>query len=386
MSSCVEEKGSVANWYHKTKLGEGISGHVFLLTRSESKDATPSSSDLVRLPSDKKFLVMKQSLPERRDKEWQNEFALLRYIATLGPEVKDYCVLLADDVYTGYDEAGNFKFFFDYLGPEYVDLFDFIKLSSVTFSRHLESTWALIYNVVRDLLRGVHVLHDAGIIHFDIKPENIMVHCSTGRVKFIDFGRSWYLSAQPTHGASTTDAAAGTAASTADAAVASSASSAAGTVAVPAQQTIAEMPLDRRGSTYYYAPELYKEATHPRSHTDKEVYSIGVTADLWSLGQTIFSLCSGFLLLESNYFRNWLWTACGIASLQGWWRVAYHSECPLQPPLYALFRETRLASLFLRSGRVQTTDAYPAPTCATLTPRAENCRRSLAGRRRRYSR
>jgi serine/threonine protein kinase len=45
-----------------------------------------------------------------------------------------------------------------------------------------------IYQVARDLLRGLHYLHSQGVVHADLKPANIYVPPRGGAARLMDFG------------------------------------------------------------------------------------------------------------------------------------------------------------------------------------------------------
>ena len=47
---------------------------------------------------------------------------------------------------------------------------------------------AAVCRVARDLLRGLAVAHESGLVHRDIKPANLWVEQKSGRVKILDFG------------------------------------------------------------------------------------------------------------------------------------------------------------------------------------------------------
>jgi len=46
--------------------------------------------------------------------------------------------------------------------------------------------------VCAEVAEAVHHLHDMGIVHRDVKPDNVMLEAGTGRAKLIDFGLAWY--------------------------------------------------------------------------------------------------------------------------------------------------------------------------------------------------
>lgn len=75
--------------------------------------------------------------------------------------------------------VGNLVFF----SMEYVDgetLYDFLQ-------RHKHATPAQILRIVAEAAAGVAAAHDAGILHRDIKPQNLLI-ARNGRVKVTDFG------------------------------------------------------------------------------------------------------------------------------------------------------------------------------------------------------
>lgn len=67
------------------------------------------------------------------------------------------------------------------------------KRFSETVFRNYEGTWRLqpgvVVFILRGVLRGLERLHHANFLHYDVKPENVMVD-RLGSVKLIDFGRA----------------------------------------------------------------------------------------------------------------------------------------------------------------------------------------------------
>ena len=51
--------------------------------------------------------------------------------------------------------------------------------------------------VLRDLARALHFAHDHGIVHRDVKPENVYLEAATGRALLSDFGSAVSLHADP---------------------------------------------------------------------------------------------------------------------------------------------------------------------------------------------
>jgi Protein kinase domain len=61
----------------------------------------------------------------------------------------------------------------------------------VTSTENLESN---LFSIAKQLIEGIAFMHEQGVAHLDLKPENIIVDSSTGRLSIIDYSVSQRVS------------------------------------------------------------------------------------------------------------------------------------------------------------------------------------------------
>ena len=72
-----------------------------------------------------------------------------------------------------------------WLVTEYLQ--DYTELDQL-IGRHPHESVLDKIEMYKDLIDGLNIIHEAGIAHMDVKPENIMVNVRNGQIKYIDFG------------------------------------------------------------------------------------------------------------------------------------------------------------------------------------------------------
>ena len=133
--------------------------------------------------SDGRRVAIKQVTASKVSKwaSWNGRKVPLELKLLLSVQSQEGVVKLLD-----FYEANNCFIFVMEKPSECKDLFDFI-----TEKRYLEES--LARNFFRQIVTTVLACHSKGVIHRDIKDENILVDLITGKLKLIDFGSGAFL-------------------------------------------------------------------------------------------------------------------------------------------------------------------------------------------------
>jgi len=179
------------------------------------------------------FVIKKLPLNERSN----NELTILKYLSQ-------------------FDDLENYisKYHTDYKDKNYLYIV-MSKLSgrSLAYFKKHELSCQQYKDIAQHLIKGLSIIHSHGVIHRDIKLENIMI--DQGMAKYIDFGLSCFIDDD-------------------------------------------DCLMLSRGTMHYISPEmitLYQSEEYPEDIVDKLIAS-----DVWALGITLYYLVNRDLPFISN--------------------------------------------------------------------------------------
>ncbi|KAH9101548.1 hypothetical protein LEN26_009642 [Aphanomyces euteiches] len=207
-------------WKRGELLGSGSFGSVYL-ARNEA------TGDLMAV---KEIPCVEETVGDIA--AFQNEVKLMRSLSH--PNIVTY-------MGSEYDTASNMLYIFTEWVPGGT-----LEENTRTFG----CSEAVAQNYMMQILQGVAYLHERQVIHYDIKPSNVLID-QFGTVKLADFGASRLLSGSSIN-----------------------------------------KSRSMRGTPYYMAPEVIKQETHDTK------------ADIWSIGCTLIKMLTGVPLWKDMKFHS----------------------------------------------------------------------------------
>ncbi|KAI9510110.1 hypothetical protein F5148DRAFT_1282301 [Russula earlei] len=160
------------------ELGTGEFGKVMKVRRQHSASISGTSGNITAVKKSKAFEGVRHRLRLREEVEilqhLSNIYAVENGLTTRHPNVLAYVDSWEEDealyIQTELCEFGNFAHFLWEYGRAFPQLDE-----------------ARVWKIIADLSNGLHFIHDAGVIHLDLKPANIFI-TREGRFKIGDFG------------------------------------------------------------------------------------------------------------------------------------------------------------------------------------------------------
>lgn len=121
----------------------------------------------VFLPNQEKVAI-KVFIPGRK-KKVRREVAMLQYLSE-GPNIENVREVVRNPLNNQFCMVSDF-----YLYDNFTDYFQKFTLKT-------------LQNYMRELLRALDFIHSKGVVHRDIKPQNVLYSFKSQKMKIIDFG------------------------------------------------------------------------------------------------------------------------------------------------------------------------------------------------------
>jgi pentapeptide MXKDX repeat protein len=119
-------------------------------------------------------------------------------------------------------------------------------------------------NITINIYKAIRGLHKRGYLHFDIKPQNVMI-TENDLIKIIDFGKTVKLDLKEIEDSK------------------------------PCCEEFVKSFVNRIFSTpIYISPNIIIDTEYEKITNTKELYYFGVLCDLWSFGMTVYEIYTGY--------------------------------------------------------------------------------------------